>query len=730
MKILAHHPVAGSPLIGLVIICSLLMACALAPEGGPAQPKVDTEADALFQDAEARFDAGDFAAAIEGYNTYLLQAPQGRWAAASLIKVGAAYQRLERPLDALNSYQRVLTEFPDAPYATDAYLEMVELYAQTHRFDQLLELTPPKGQEMLSPGQKVRLFTLRGDAFLAQGYPADAYVQYRAALDLDGDTLTPTEAALTVAARLEESVRQLNLAENQLFLEGESHHGIHALLLYYLGLHQADAGQPDKAVETLSSFAGRYPDHPYIGRAFTLMEEFSHHQQFAPFTIGCLLPLSGPYAAYGKRALQGIELALSDWSTQNWHPMRLVVRDSRGETHTALEALTALAEEGVGAVIGPMVTAEAVAPKAQEMGLPIVAMTQKAGVAGIGSYIFRNFMTPEMQMQALGAYAVETLGLKRFAILYPREPYGERFMQQFWRAVAARGGEVTAVEAYDPKNTDFARPIKQLIGEAVPVDRRLSAPARVQDPRLQANARRGDGPQTLAQHLFASPTAWIMDGYRTTATSPVGATALEDAGRMAVTAKFEAIFLPDSPRKAGLIIPQLAYYDIRHAQLLGTNLWHSPQLLEMARKYVQGAIFTDGVHFETEQTVKDAWPDPAHVFRTAFKTIYTGEPDLIAATAYDTAEILFAIFSESEIRLRRDIKNRLNLAGPFPGITGQTTFSPIGEAQKALHLLQIQGRRFVELQRLLAPPSGPLPTDPPMQQDLFSIDGRYSGYID
>lgn len=720
MKIAFRLASAGQYLLTLSACLGLLTACALTPSPIPGPAGDVAETQALFQEAETHFAAGEYDAAIEGYNAYLLKAPQGRWAAGSLMKIGAAYQNLERPLDALEAYQRLLTDYADAPFTTDAYLQMLELYAKSQRFDQILILAPPDNGTEWSAGQRVRLFTLRGDAYLAMGHPADAYVQYRAATGVSGDDTLPS-----VDARLEESVRQLNLAENQLFLEGESRPAVHALLTYYLGVHQAEADQYDKAVETLSGFAGLYPDHAYIDSAFRLMEEFSHHHQFTPYTIGCLLPLSGPYAAYGKRALEGIELALSGWSTHNWYPFRLVIRDSRGESEAALAELEALAEEGVGAVIGPMVTAEVVAPKAQEMGLPIIVMTQKEAITDIGSYIFRNFMTPEMQMQALGTYAVETLGLKRFAILYPQEPYGKRFMQQFWRSVAARGGAVTAVESYDPKNTDFAGPIKKLIAGEIRPHGPLAAPALIQDPQRQAYATLDDGQDTLAQYLFASPTAWIMDGYRSSIQSTSGSEAMVATDRAAAAARFEAIFLPDAPRKAGLIIPQLAFYDIRYAQLLGTNLWHSQQLLEMARKYVQGAIFTDGVFFDAEPThaPTGALTDPVGAFKAAFKNTFASEPDLIAATAYDTAEILFSIFVEPEIRLRRDVKNRLRQAGPFPGITGTTTFSPVGEAQKALHLLQIQGRRFVDLARLVAPPPAPLPTDPLPTREGSTFEG-------
>ena len=48
---------------------------------------------------------------------------------------------------------------------------------------------------------------------------------------------------------------------------------------------------------------------------------------------------------------------------------------------------------------------------------------------------------------------------------------------------------------------------------------------------------------------------------------------------------FEAIFIPDSPGKTGLIVPQLAYFDIKDVYLLGTNLWHSDALIKIADQY-------------------------------------------------------------------------------------------------------------------------------------------------
>jgi hypothetical protein len=75
---------------------------------------------------------------------------------------------------------------------------------------------------------------------------------------------------------------------------------------------------------------------------------------------------------------------------------------------------------------------------------------------------------------------------------------------------------------------------------------------------------------------------------------------------MASHCGFRRGFIPDAPKKAGLVIPQLAYYDIRDVYLLGTNLWNSKTLLEMSGDYMKSTLIVDGFFAESQsQRVKD-----------------------------------------------------------------------------------------------------------------------------
>ena len=154
---------------------------------------------------------------------------------------------------------------------------------------------------------------------------------------------------------------------------------------------------------------------------------------------------------------------------------------------------------------------------------------------------------------------------------------------------------------------------------------------------------------------------------------------------------FDAIFIPDAPTKAGLVIPQLAFYDVKDTYLLGTNLWHSKRLIGMARQYVQGAVVPDGFFAEdTAENVKN--------FVGIFQKVFDQKPGFIEAVAYDTAMILFQMVSRPDIRFRSSLKKELEGLADFKGVTGPTSFDRDGEVRKRLYLLKVKGDRFFQLE--------------------------------
>ncbi len=231
------------------------------------------------------------------------------------------------------------------------------------------------------------------------------------------------------------------------------------------------------------------------------------------------------------------------------------------------------------------------------------------------------------------------------------------------------------VESYNSAHTDFSESIKKLVGLYYEVPEDLKITDVEADDEKNEDVATGEG---------AGTSLGDARGYDENIIE-------EKQEKAEAIVDFDAVFIPDAPKKAGLIIPQLAFHDVTDTYLLGTNLWHSDSLIEMALQYAQDAIMPDGFFAES------ASEEVMNFVRTFHKT-FDRKPEFIEAVAYDTAMILFQMVSSPDIRFRSDLKNKLKKLNDFRGVTGLTSFDNNGEVRKKLYLLQIQGKRFVELE--------------------------------
>lgn len=167
--------------------------------------------------------------------------------------------------------------------------------------------------------------------------------------------------------------------------------------------------------------------------------------------IGVLLPLSGEFASYGQRSLNGIKLGVGALASQ------LDVRDTKGEPASGRAAFDAfIVDPNVIAVIGPLRSkvAEVVAPRAETAGVPTVLLSQQDGATG--QWVKQPAMTAADQAAQLAEYAVAGQGLRRFGILYPNDPYGIALSSAFREEVQRRGASVVGSVVYDPHQREFS----------------------------------------------------------------------------------------------------------------------------------------------------------------------------------------------------------------------------------------------------------------------------------
>lgn len=607
-----------------ILIATLFLSACELRHTIPVHPvQVDPEVE-LFSRAEKLFKAESYEKALEAYNEYLSRFPGRPLGAAALMKTGTINAILKNNAEARSIYKRLIAEYPGSPFVSDAMVEIPVTFYNEGRYREAIKEAGNIPDDTLSRVQLIRTYTLLGDAYMAIGSPVNAVYFYIMAHEE-----SKKREREDIIIKLKEAARQLNSAGVASLLRRTEDKISKGYPLYLLGHSKAKEGKYGAAIMALSEFVKRFPRDEKARQAEHLIGELSKKSAYNRHTIGCLLPLSGPYKIYGKMALSGVELALSQFSSQEGSPpVKIIVKDTGSDADKSVLAVQELSRSRVAAIIGPVFTAEPAATEAQVSEIPIITLTQMDNITDIGGKVFRNFTTPRMQVKTIVSYAIEELGLNSFAILYPDEKYGRTFMSLFRDEVIARGGRIAGIESYSLSQTDFADPIKKLI-------------------------------------KFCNEK-----------TEPAVA--------------FDAIFIPDAPDKAGLIIPQLVFHGVEDVYFFGTNLWHSDRLIRMARRSVQGAIMPDGFFAESSS-------ENVRNFVKNFKETFGKRPGFIEAVAYDTTMMLLQTISRPDIQSRSRIREELINLDDFHGVTGFTSFDSSGDVQKSLYLLQIRGERFVEL---------------------------------
>lgn len=630
----------------LFVLCPLLLftACARMPVA-PRVPALQGPGDKLFASAEKHFAVGALPEALQAFKRYVQHYPQGPRAAAALFRIGTIYNNQGNPVQARRYFEQLMRLYPQSRLLPAAMLGTLRADFIEQDFPRVIRETPAVLAKLPSDHLRFKAQQMLAGAYLQTGdlvhaVPVLGHVH----------ALAPADQKPAVADKIKNAVRRLNAAEVLSLLKSQPEGAVHSELLYRLGKLYLEQERYEDALGVFEHFLKTYPRHADAPQVRRLVEELQGKSVYNHFAVGCLLPLSGPFGVIGHKALDGVELAFYQTvGGDRRTPFKLVIKDSGGEPERAVEAVKDLAAERVAAIIGPIVSARSAAVRAQSEQIPMITLSQKAGVPAIGDYIFRNFITPEMQVKSLVDYAVGELGVHDFAVFYPREKYGLTFMQAFWDEVTARGGRVTGAESYRPGQTDFADAIKKLTGMYYPVPEALQ-------------------PESLRQTMDA----------------PSG------NEKKQPTIDFKALFIPDSPEVAGLIIPQLAFYDIKDIYLFGTNLWHSQKLIRMAQPYVRGAIMPAGFFGRSRAP-------QVRAFVSAFHAAFGRNPGFIEAVAYDTAMILLRTIGATGLPFRSTLREKLRKLSPYDGVTGLTIFGPNGDAQKKLYLLQVRGSGFAEV---------------------------------
>jgi ABC-type branched-subunit amino acid transport system substrate-binding protein len=620
-----------------------------------------------FLQAEYLFHSGDFIGAKPLFHDYLSHNPSGKRSYLALFRLGWIDQSNLSFSTAVRFYQIFLEKFPGSLLANSARFNMAVCHYELADYDRaealflmVLRSSPDKKRKWEI---MVRLARIDGNRMNYE----KAFSKLKKVFGQIENKEVRKHAVEVTANLINEKLGAAHVsALIQKFGNGFP---VDLLILRKISSFR-ETGDIANYVASIEKFIETFPKHSRKVEVQNWLNSIKENTG-AKIKIGVVLPLTGKLALTGQRVLQGIQLAVNQLPFQFREKLGLEVRDS-GELPIK-GVITELAGlPNVVGIIGPLLSDEVkiAGEVARQYQIPIFSPTASTqGLVDMNPYIFRNALTREIQAKFLAEYSINTLHLRRFAVLHPFEPFGLELKDIFINEVEALGGEVVTVSGYERSQNDFKNQILQLGGveddELIKIAREI----------LLNNGQMKDFSDTS---LLSRP---IVD---------MGHWSENNVEKLKVSLElsYDAIFIPGVYDKVGLIIPQLAFYNVTNVTLLGANGWNSPELVKMGGKHLETVYFVDGYYPDSHQS-------EVRQFVQEFKTNFGEEPVYLSAQAFDAANIFIKIIragADNRIKMWENLKIVKN----FPGVTGKTTLLPSGDSEKNIFVLTIKRKKIVQ----------------------------------
>ncbi len=630
-----------SAIVALLIV--LALAAALVPAGCapglPPEPEWEKEARVFLEQADAQYAKKQYDQAAQSAQAFLARYPKSRHGDRALHLLGEIRLTQRDYRQALSYYKEIIEKYSSSPYLADTKYKLGRCYFELKEYE--LAIANLEDRSKLTDPVQLRTASemLAASYLFKKNYP----LALREFIYLADHAQSPKQQA-GYRDRVREIVdKNLTADELSRLTSGTAYPAdIAQLRLAALLIEQRSYRD---AVRVSKEFLERFPAHPERTRAEMLLNEATTKLTAPRYFVTALVPQTGQLAFFGDRIIKGTQLAIHAYNLQDPdNRVELIVKDTEGSAEKAVAGLQDAVGKGIVAGLGPITTREeeAISLPLENIRIPFIKpAASRSGLTVRTSWLFRNALTIDSQAHAASQYALDAK-LRRFVLLYPDEPYGKDLSHLFAKDLE-RKADVLATVSYPPDTKDFGPWIRKIME----IDLRSR---KIVIPEDEAERKK----------LFAD-----------------------------YTPGFDAIYLPGYADRVGLLIPQLAFYNITGVALIGSDNWHSKDLIERAGRHADGAVFVDGFYAESTDPAVKAFVD-------GYRSAYQEEPDILAAQAYDSAMMIFSLLKEHK-DTPQAVRDGLLAIKDYPGVTGQTTFAGSQEAQKKLFLIKIEDGKFTLL---------------------------------
>ena len=178
-----------------------------------------------------------------------------------------------------------------------------------------------------------------------------------------------------------------------------------------------------------------------------------------PIRIGVSAPLTGDASLWGTESKNGIELALAKLDPKIKDRIQLIYEDSKCDAKTGVDVANKLVNvDKVKYITGEICSSVVLATLPITEPNKVLMMSPGASspaITGAGKYFFRTWPSDTYEGNVLADFAKNKLNLNKIAILSINNDYGVGLRDVFKSKLESLGGQVVAVESFDPSAKDF-----------------------------------------------------------------------------------------------------------------------------------------------------------------------------------------------------------------------------------------------------------------------------------
>ena len=528
--------------------------------------------------------------------------------------------------------QALQISHPDVYLEAKVTLNLASSYYKSHLLKKSYEtLVRGNGEQLADDDEYQKYYKLRyvlADELKQKVDAVKSLIYYfknnKSLTDLKSDRLfTALLDAFSSLSDREKLTLLYEFEDEKLLIVGHLGH-LESEKLYY-------KGHKERSIQIMKWLQKYFPENKEISQLVEkLLSRLENDTKIDSKLIGVILPLTGPQAVFGKRALLGIDSAIKNVNKDlpQEKKLKLAVRDSQSSGVVGAYEVRNLVETHfvpviIGGLFPTLATQEYL--EARKLGVFYLSLSQVTISREQKDHLLLE-IPGSIESQVKKLFSKKALGMfgKKVAIIYPQGDFGRSYLQEFWRKAKLENLDVTAAISFKEEEGDYRIPIKKLLGLRYERERK-------EELDLLSEIHSLEKSRSIRKIQILRPQI-----------------------------DFDWIFLPAYPRESLQIIPAFSYFDAFKLNIIGIPSWRTSRITQASRKL--GPLY-----FIDDNTNKNN----NHHYRKNFVKNYKRIPKVVELRSYDAMTIAANFIKKKDYQTRDEFDRDIRPTTEIIGLTGK-----------------------------------------------------------